>query len=71
MVRSTASETAKPFCGAAPLMVTLPVIVPPPYAGSGRTEKPVKLSASIVSVADWVLVPTVAEIDDVVFAPDV
>jgi hypothetical protein len=62
--------TVKPAGGAAELIVIVPVIVPPPYAGEGRTEKPVRLIPLIVSVAFWELAPTDPVITAVVFVPE-
>ena len=69
--RSEANATVNPAGGAAWLIVIVPVIVPPPYAGEGRTEKPVRLIALIVKVAVCVLAPIFAVIVAEVFAPDV
>ena len=71
VVWSSETATTKPAGGAAALIVTVPVIVPPPYAGLGKIDRPVKAMASIVSVAVAVLVPKVAVIVEVVFAPEV
>jgi hypothetical protein len=45
---SEPSATLKPPVGAAALKVTVPVIVPPPYAGLGTTVKPVRVVALAV-----------------------
>jgi len=44
---SEVKATLKPPVGAAALIVTDPVIVPPPYAGFGNTVKPVKVVAKV------------------------
>jgi len=46
--RSELSATLKPPVGAAALSVTVPVIVPPPYAGLGTTVNPVRVVALAV-----------------------
>lgn len=69
--RSEVRLTTKPDGGAAALIVTVPVIVPPPYAGDGRMLNAVRLIALIVSVALCELLPTVAVIVADVFVLDV
>ena len=68
---SEASATVNPAGGAAPLIVIVPVIVPPPYAGLGKIESPVRAIGLIVSVAACAAPVVTAEIDEVAAAFEV
>ena len=65
---SEAMLTVKPAGGAAEPIVTVPVIVPPPYAGLGAIENPVKTIGFIVRVAVAAVPVVTAEIVEVAAA---